>query len=150
MLKEWAKPSFSRLTTMLMSPWRQRVDVLRACAGPPWRSRARRSSFSNSGGRGLSIGELDELDAGARRAWRQRRQARNGGAGPAPQLVEHEEQRALAVDRDAARRAGAELVVEDLEREQPVVAGGLERVHEVVDRQLALAGKERKWRLQER
>ncbi len=41
------------------------------------------------------------------------------------QLVEHEDQRALPVDRDAARRAGAEAVVEDLEREKPVVAGGL-------------------------
>ena len=47
--------------------------------------------------------------------------------------------RALAVDRDAARRAGAEAVAEDLEREEAVEAGRLQRLHEVVDRQLALA-----------
>ena len=32
------------------------------------------------------------------------------------------DQRALPIDRDATRRAGAELIVEDFEREQPLVA----------------------------
>ena len=71
--------------------------------------------------------ELDELDAPARRARRQRRRSPARRARGPAQLVQHEDQRAMAVDRDAARRAGAEPVVEDLERQQPVVAGGLQR-----------------------
>src|SRR5829696_1060814 len=124
------------------------VDVALAPAGDVLRLVLARLGEAEPGeqlleirGRGLVHRELDELDARARRARRQRRQARNGGAGPAPQLVEHEDQRALPVDRDAARRSGPEAVAEDLVREKPVVAGGLERVHEGVDRELALAGK---------
>ena len=45
----------------------------------------------------------------------------------------------MAVDGDAARRAGAELVVEDLQRQRAVVAGRRQRLHEVEDRQVALA-----------
>ena len=69
--------------------------------------------------------------------------ARGGRADPVlvAELVEHEAQRAMAVDRDAARRAGAELVVEDLERQGAVVAGRRQRLHEVEHRQLALAGE---------
>ena len=141
MLKEWAKPSFSRLTTMLMSPWRQRVDVLRACARPPWRSRARQASSRN---RAAAVSSMaNSTNSTPAHAARGGSAGRPGTAvpGPAPQLVEHEDQRALPVDRDAARRSGPEAVVEDLEREQPVEAGGLERVHEGVDRQ-ARPGRE--------
>jgi hypothetical protein len=58
-----------------------------------------------------------------------------------PTAIEHEDEGALAVDRDAARRSGPEAVAEDLVREEPVVAGRLERLHEGVDGEFALAGE---------
>ena len=45
----------------------------------------------------------------------------------------------MAVDGDAARRAGPELVVEDLERQQAVEARRLQRLHEVEQGKIALA-----------
>ncbi len=62
-------------------------------------------------------------------------------AGALAQLVEQEQERAPAVHRDAAGRAGAELVVEDFERKQTVEAGRLQHLHEVEQRQLPLAGE---------
>jgi hypothetical protein len=91
------------------------------------------------GRRRLVERELDELDAGALRRRRQRRQRRDRVSRARPQAVEQVHERALAVDRDAARRAGAELVVEDLEREPALVAGFLQRGHEVEHREVALA-----------
>ena len=54
---------------------------------------------------------------------------------------EAKRQRALAVLGDAPRKRHAEAVVEDLQAEPAVVAGGKNRVHEGVDRQVALAGE---------
>ena len=90
-------------------------------------------------GAALVDGELDELGAEAFRSRRQRGKPRLRGAGPRPQLVEQEQQRAVAVDGHAAGRARAELVVEDLERERAVEAGGLQRAHEVEQGEVALA-----------
>ena len=56
-----------------------------------------------------------------------------------PQLVEQVDEQATPVDGDASRRPGAELIVEDLQREQAVIAGGVQRIHEVDERQVALA-----------
>src|SRR3954452_24997470 len=47
----------------------------------------------------------------------------------------------MTVDRDLTRRAAAELVVEDLQREQSIESGGGERIHEIVEGKVALAGE---------
>ena len=57
----------------------------------------------------------------------------------AAHLVHQIDQRAVAIDGDRLRRAAAELVVEDLERQIAVIAGRRDRAHEVGDRQVALA-----------
>ena len=83
-------------------------------------------------------GELDELDAEAFRPRRQHELAARRPLRPS-QLVHQVDQRAMAVDGDAARRAGPELVVEDLERQRPVIAGRQDRLHEIDEREFALA-----------
>ena len=83
--------------------------------------------------------KLDELDAMAARAVRQRRRTRRDDAGLPPQLIEQVDERAMAVDRDRARRARAELVVEDFQRDEAVIAGRLQRGHEIDQRQVALS-----------
>ena len=80
---------------------------------------------------GREFDEAHALGMGARR------QAEFAGA----ELVHHEAQRAMSVDRHAVRRAAAELVVEDLERQRVVVAGRQQRLHEVEHRQVALSGE---------
>ncbi len=85
--------------------------------------------------------ELDKLGAEDFWARWQRRNPRHGDAGALAQLVEQEQQRALAVDGDALGRAGAELVVEDFERQQVVEVGRLQRHHEIDERQFTLSGK---------
>ena len=47
----------------------------------------------------------------------------------------------MTIDGQAACRSSAELVVEDLERQQAVVARGEQSVHEILQRKLTLAGK---------
>src|SRR3984893_4696583 len=90
-------------------------------------------------GRGGFIdGEFDEFHAAADRSGRQGRQARDFLAGLPAQLVQQMDQRALPIDRDATRRAGAELIVEDLERQQPVETGRLQSLHEGEQWQVAL------------
>ena len=64
--------------------------------------------------------------------------ARCAGSSRATWSIEID-QRAPAVDRDRLRRAAAELVVEDLERQIAIIAGRRHRAHEVLDRQVALA-----------
>ena len=64
-----------------------------------------------------------------------------GGMRARPGAVAEPDQRALAVLGDPPRRGHAEAVVEDLEAEPAVVAGGEHRRHEVVDGQVALTGK---------
>ena len=91
--------------------------------------------------RALIHGELDEFGAAALRPRRQRGEFPRREAGALAQLVEQEQQRALPVHRDAAGGTGAELVVEYLEREKVVEAGRLEGLHEVEQRQFALAGE---------
>src|SRR5205085_2436721 len=90
---------------------------------------------------GIVDRELDELDALAADALGQGREARDRMAGPAPELIQHEEQRAPAVDGDAAGRAGAEAVVEDLQRQDAAEAGRVQRIHEGIEREVALAGE---------
>ena len=59
----------------------------------------------------------------------------------AAKVVQHDDQRALAVDRHATRRTRTETIVEDLQRQQSVEAGLVQRAHEVGDRQFALPGE---------
>jgi hypothetical protein len=92
-------------------------------------------------GRRLVHREFDEFDAAAGRARRRVGQARHRDAGVPLERVQHLDQRTLPVDRHAARGAGAEAIVEDLQRQEPVEARRLQRVHERVDRQLALPGE---------
>src|SRR5690606_7574795 len=82
--------------------------------------------------------ELDEFGAMADGARRQGGGPTRQAAGALAQAVEQRDQRALPVHRDAPGRPAAELVVEDFEREQALVAGGAERLHEVEERQIAL------------
>ncbi len=83
--------------------------------------------------------ELDELDPAHPNALRHRGNVdRDVGLG-ADHLVHQVDQRAAAIDGDRLGRAAAELVVEDLERQRPVIAGGGDGAHEVGDRQIALA-----------
>ena len=49
-------------------------------------------------------------------------------------------ERAHAVDRDRRRRRAPELIVEDLERQRPAVAGARRGVEKIDDRKVALAG----------
>ena len=86
-------------------------------------------------------GEFEELDAEAFGARRDLRRGFGERAGPVAHLVHQIDQRALAIDGDAARRAGAELVVEDFQRQDAAVAGGGHRIHEVGQREIALAGE---------
>ena len=44
----------------------------------------------------------------------------------------------MSVDRYATCRSGAELIVEYLEREQPIITRRKQRLHEIVDRQVSL------------
>src|SRR4051812_7217960 len=85
--------------------------------------------------------ELDELDPFDTRRRRQRRHALDIDTRRLPQAVEHEKQRALPVDSNAPRRARTEPIAEDLEREEPVEPGRLQRFHEVLDREITLAGE---------
>ena len=128
---ECASPSGSVLTTRLISPCVQRVTALERC----WPVR-RKPRPAKSGRQPLGLvlgdGELDPLD-------RLRRGAGRHGAGA--HAVHQPDQRPLAVLGDALRRGHAEAVVEDLERQPAVVAGGQHRLEEVADRQVALAGK---------
>ena len=74
-----------------------------------------------------------------------RRRAARAGAAIAvarrAQLFFEQQQRAHAVDRGRARRRGAEFVVEDLERDRPVVAARQHVAHEARHRQRALSGE---------
>ena len=127
---DWAKPSFSVLSTRLTPPWLQRVTDLLRCV-PVWRKPSAAQQSCELGGRVLVERELDELDAEHSCA---RRQMRRG-------LVGERDQRAHAVRGEPARRAGAELVVEDLERERAGIARRLDRPDEIGDGEIALSGK---------
>ena len=139
MLKEWAKPSFSVLTTRLMSPCRQRVTAFDLCR-PALAKPRPRSTLSKRRRRGLVHRELDELDAGAARARRQvgqrRRPARRsrGAARRAGRCSERCPSIAT-LRAEPARKRSLKISSES----EPVVAGRLQRLHEVADRQLALA-----------
>ena len=90
--------------------------------------------------------EFKELDTEASRARRDLRRGQSLSgfaerARAAAHLVHEIDERALAIDRDAARRARAKLVVEDFERQQTAVAGGGHRIHEIDQREIALAGE---------
>jgi hypothetical protein len=80
----------------------------------------------------LRHGELDPLDRFGPHPRRHRARA---------QPVAEPDQRALAVLGDAPRRRHPEAIVEDLVAQPAVVAGRLDRLHEVVHRQVALAGE---------
>src|SRR5258708_3331813 len=56
-------------------------------------------------------------------------------------LILQQDQRPQPVGGGARRRAGAELIVEDFERERPGIAGGDDGFHEIEYRQIALAGE---------
>ena len=90
------------------------------------------------GGRQLVHGELEKLDGLDARPRRQRRHVGNLDSRNLAQFVQHEEERALPIDRNATRRAGAKAVTEDLEREQPVEPGCLQCGHKRLDREIAL------------
>ena len=92
------------------------------------------------GGRLSSGGEFDELDARDRDAVGHGRQQRRCGGFLAANLIHQVDERAVAVDGDGAGRAATELVVEDLERQPAVVAGGRDRREEALHGQVALAG----------
>src|SRR4051812_46007759 len=47
----------------------------------------------------------------------------------------------MAVNRDATCRAGAELIVENLEREKAIVTRCKQRLHECIERKVALSGE---------
>ena len=83
-------------------------------------------------------GKFDEFDAQAFRARRHFRDIELGGGRFAAQLIHQIDERALAVDGNGARRAGAELVVEDLEREFIVIAGAEHGLDEFKQRHFAL------------
>ena len=102
-----------------MAPCRHHSTSLETCR-PALRKPSAAKSLAELGAALLVDRELDELDAERRDALRER----GGGAGAAParplDLVAGRDQRSPPVDRDLPRRAGAELVVEDLEREVAV------------------------------
>ena len=97
-----------------------------------------RKQLLEAGSRRLVDGEFDELHSLAVRAIGKRRGAGYGDAGLPMELVEQIDQRAMPVDRDRARGARAELVVEDFQRDEAVIAGRLQGRHEVEQRQVAL------------
>ena len=82
---------------------------------------------------GRELDELHAFDVDARRHRRLDRRAR-----PRRHFVVQELQRAIAVDRDTARGAGAKSVVEDLERPIALVAEPMNRFGELRQRQIAL------------
>jgi hypothetical protein len=45
----------------------------------------------------------------------------------------------VSIDGDAARRACPEAVVEDLQRQEPIESGRVQRKHEIVDGKVALS-----------
>ena len=119
--KECAKPSLSRLSTMLMSFWRNsRTSFER------WRAATvKPSPSSNSFRRSLSapvVGEFHEFDALDLRRRRQRRDAGDGGQAVADALAVEgfagDLQGTHAVAGDRTRRGAAELVVEDFDRDR--------------------------------
>ena len=112
-------------------PWSGAGRVARSPASPAARRapRASASSAANSTNSTPST-PIAVRHAPARRS-RCRARSRH--------LVHEIDQRAAAVDRDRLRRAAAELVVEDLERQRPVIAGRRDRPHEIDDRQVAFA-----------
>src|SRR5690348_6142984 len=83
-------------------------------------------------------GELDELDAEASRSRRHLRNRDRRFAAAAAQLIHQINQRALAIERNCARRASAKLIIEYFERNVPPVSGRLHRRHEVEQREVAL------------
>ena len=86
-------------------------------------------------------GKLDEFDA---KAFRSRRHLRNIGkrlSAFRAQLIHQIDQRALPIDGDRARRTGAELVVENLERQVALIAGRCHRAHEIEQRHIPLPRK---------
>ena len=82
---------------------------------------------------GLVDSELQELDAGQRGRRRQ--------AGAVSRHRFDVDERAQPVARRHPGRGGAEVVIENLQRQRPVVAGGEDRAHEAGHVQVALAGK---------
>ena len=96
---------------------------------------------SSSCGGPVIDGKLDEFDA---KAFRARRHLRNVGkrlSALRAQLIHQIDQRALPIDGDRARRAGAELVVEYLERQVALIAGRCHRAHEIEQRHIPLPRK---------
>src|SRR4029077_10509261 len=82
--------------------------------------------------------EFDEFDT---KAFRSRRHLWNIGSGSSvlfAQLIHEIDQRPLAIDSDRTWRTGAELVVEYLQRQVALVAGRLDRRHEIEERHVAL------------
>ena len=91
----------------------------------------------------LVHGEFDELDSCADGLWRKGWQVGRAAPVRPAEFVEHDNQRALSVDGDAARRTRAKAIVEYLKRKQTVESGGVKREHEVVDGKVSCPGKQR-------
>ena len=89
---------------------------------------------------GLVGRELDELYPLGADAWRHRYNVDSEIRLGAGHLIHEVEKRAMAVDRDRARRATAELVVEDFERQWAGIAGRRDGAHECRDIEIAFAG----------
>src|SRR5215510_12581769 len=110
MLKAWAKPSFSRLTTRLISPCVHRVTALDL-----WRPARRKprpaSRPSNFGA--LVSSTANSMNAAPRQLGQVRQRAPRLGS----ELVQEVTQRPVPVDGDAAGGARPELIVEDLKRQ---------------------------------
>ena len=119
--KEWAKPSRSRLTTRLISPWAKRstsFERWRPASRKPRPSISATSSFASA-----SLDrEFDEFGALDDRRRRKRRQVGERRVAALRALRRERfargAQRAHAVDRDRRGRGAAELVVEDFERQR--------------------------------
>ncbi len=117
------------------------LDLLGAVTAGAAEAEAR-DEAAELGRGGFVEGELDEFDALDGAARRQGQRSALGvrrDVGEADAVGEGEEG-ALAVDGDGAGGAGAELVVEDLEGEDAVVAGGADGIEEVGDGEVALSG----------
>src|SRR4029453_5506946 len=85
--------------------------------------------------------KFNEFDAETFRPRRHLRNVGNCSSAPAAQMGQEIDERALALDRDRPRGAGAKLVVENLQRKIAGVAGCLDRCHEIEQRQIALPRK---------
>ena len=135
MSKLCAKPSGSQLMTRLISPCCHRVTALLRCRAVGAKPNAPSIAPNASASSLLAANSMNStpLTGHARRHRSGNRRARARG-----NLIVHQLQRAITVDRNARRRTRAEPVVENLEAPIAIIADPVDRLGPVGQRKIAL------------